>query len=93
MIEKLKVKERNIFIKFEGIDDWNRPVYREVDTLARYGSVNRLFPDKKIAPNNTIEEINDYFRKNMKELEFFGHSFNCEPHGGLSDNHTLIIKD
>lgn len=72
---------RKIQIKFEGIDDWSRPVYKSKLTKSRYGSVNILFPDKEIAPNNSVEEINDYFKRNMYQLDYFGSSFNCEPMG------------
>lgn len=86
--------ETKVFdIKFRGIDDWNRPVYKVVDKQVYFGSVNTLFPDKKIAPNNTKEEINSYFKEHTNELELFGSSFNCEPHGGHSVNWKFNIID
>lgn len=84
---------RTFTIKFRGIDDWNRPVYKDVDKNLYFGSVNILFPDKEIAPNNTPLEINAYFRNNIHQLELFGDKFNCEPHGGRAKNWEFIIID
>ena len=78
-------------IKFVGIDDWSRPVYKMVGKQVYFGSTNRLFPDKRFAPNGTIEEINQYFIENIEELEYFGRSFNCEPNGGKLNNTQLLI--
>jgi hypothetical protein len=78
-------------IKFRGIDVWSRPVFK-TDKGLYVGSVNTLFPNKKIAPNNTTEEIVDYFREHLSELEYFGTSFNCEPHGGISSKVKFVIE-
>lgn len=84
---------KTFYLKFRGIDDFNRPVYRVVDKKLYFGSVNVLLPDKNIAPNNTTKEINEYFRNNIKQLELFGSTFNCEPHGGHADNWNFVIID
>lgn len=75
-----------INIKFKGIDDWNRPVFKDVDSSTYYGSTRTLFgwADPK-------EKIIEYFKSNMDELEYFGSSFGCEPNGGLGKNITLNI--
>jgi hypothetical protein len=80
-------------IKFRGIDDWNRPVYKHAEANIYFGITNILFPDKNLAPNNTTEEINEYFRNNIDQLEYFGMKFNCEPHGGLPEQYKLNIID
>lgn len=80
-------------IKFRGIDDWNRPVYKSINSAIYFGSTSTLFPDPKLAPNNTTEEINNYFRANRDEIEYFGQSFDCEPHGGTSRNWIFNIID
>lgn len=80
-------------LKFRGIDDFNRPVYKVVGKRIYFGSVTTLFPNKEIAPNNDAEEINSYFRDNIEEIEFFGDKFNCEPHGGRADNWRFNITD
>jgi len=80
--------------KFEGIDDWNRPVYKQVDSNVRIGSVDILFPNKEIAPNNTVEEIDNYFKNNLDKLSIFGTDFNCEPLGyKLKTNIIKIINN
>lgn len=88
-------------IKFKGIDDWSRPVYlhiaeSKIDGSKHkfyFGSTNILFPDKSIAPDNTVEQINVYFKENINQLEYFGRSFNCEPNGGMSPYYQLNIID
>jgi hypothetical protein len=70
-------------VKFEGIDDWNRPVFKDINSSNRFGSTEILFPDKKLAPNNTPEEITNFFKSLPKlgTLAYFGNKFNCEPYG------------
>ena len=84
-----------IDVKFEGIDSWHRPVYKAVvkvnNKYRRYGSCDRLMPSKAIAPNNTTEETNDYFRKNISELCYFGNQFDCEPMGTTPIDNLNII--
>ena len=87
------MKETKIInIEFEGVDWWSRPVYKDVNTTIRYGSVNVLFPDKTIAPNGTVEEINAYFKENIGELCYFGAEFDCEPNGGMPEHYKLVIQ-
>lgn len=80
-----------IEIKFEGVDYWSRPVYKAIKTKNRYGSTNILFPDRRIAPNDTTEEINAYFKENISELCYFGDSFDCEPMGTTPSGKLKII--
>jgi len=75
-------KEVEVLIKYVGIDSWNRPIFKSANSY--YGSVNTLFPNKNIAPNDTNEEIIEYFKNNINELEYFGDEFDCEPNGGLN---------
>jgi len=77
-----------IQIKFKGIDSWNRPVFKDVNSNNYYGSVNTLFDY-----TDSTEKIVDYFNMHMSELEWFGTKFDCEPYGGLSKNITLTIID
>lgn len=75
---------KEVPIKFHGIDYWNRPVYKNVDAELYFGSLNILFPDKAIAPNGTTEEINAFFKVNIEQLEYFGTTFDeHDPLGGL----------
>ena len=76
----------SINIKFKGVDDFNRPVFKDINSNTYYGCTNKLFGwDEK--PENIIE----FFKSNIGELEYFGSHFNCEPNGGLSKNTILNI--
>jgi hypothetical protein len=72
-------------IRFRGIDSWNRPIYKAIVDGKYYGSVTTLFGD-----NTTEIEANAYFNTHIEELEYFGETYGCEPHGGLNDN--IILK-
>lgn len=72
-------------IKFRGIDKWNRPVYKVIDKPMYFGSTDTLFNDEA-----DEEKVNEYFKDNTEELEYFGSTFGCEPHGGRSE--LLILK-
>ena len=65
----------NINVKFKGIDFWSRPVFQVEDKELYIGSTETLFPDKKIAPNGTAEEITKYFEEHPEELVIFGNTF------------------
>ena len=74
-------------IKFEGLDDWSRPVFKIVGMNVRLGSTITLY-----SGTTSTEEITDYFNKHINELEIFGTNFNCEPLGGkVGSNITLNI--
>jgi hypothetical protein len=78
-------------VMYEGIDSWNRPVFRELrektgDTKPknRYGSLDILFPY-----GESEEEV-------LKKVEaghlcYFGNHFDCEPHG--YDCNVEIVKE
>ena len=76
-------------IKFRGIDDQNRAVYKLENKPTIYvGSTEKLF-----SFDATKEQVNDYFKNNLHELEYFGKSFNCEPNGGSLEKYNLTIID
>lgn len=75
-------------IKFRGIDNFNRPVFKVIDKNEYYGSVVVL-RDYDADP----KEVSEYFKERMHELEYFGTHFNCEPHGGMPNNITLEIVE
>lgn len=86
--------ETTIELKYEGIDDWNRPVFKDVNSNNRFGDVNNLFSYSEVEEEHprwldfkhAIEDdANSY-------LEYFGKSFGCEPYGGLSDDVLLIVN-
>lgn len=75
-------------IKFKGIDDWNRPVFKsdnEKYKSLHFGSTNTLFPYDS-TEDTVINNIT------VSELEFFGTKFNCEPHGGMNILPDLILN-
>lgn len=75
-----------INIKFKGIDNFNRPVYKDINSNMYFGSTKSLF-----AYDKNFKDINDYLKENLNELEYFGNSFNCEPHGGHNDKYKFNI--
>lgn len=81
---------RVVKIKFEGIDNWNRPVFKHVDSSQRYGDVNNLF---SYEPNESkFKEFMKLWKEDPKKhIEYLGRSFGCEPEGGLSDKIKLEI--
>jgi hypothetical protein len=74
-------------IKFRGIDNYNRPIYKVIDKPMYFGSTDTLFSDEA-----DEEKVNDYFKSNTDELEYFGNRFGCEPHGGRPENLILTIN-
>ena len=71
-------------IKFEGIDSWNRPVFKSVANKNRFGSVDKLF-SIGAAEQEVIGTVTE------KDLCFFGTWFGCEPMGTPSGD-VVIIK-
>lgn len=61
-------------LKFKGFDDWDRPVFKDVNSSLYFGSVNHL--------RGSQPDVVDYLKTHPYELEYFGDKFNCEPHGG-----------
>jgi len=68
-------------VTFEGIDNFNRPIFKSINkdnkgNIYRYGYTCLLFDQ-----NITKTKIMKWFEP-IETLEYFGHSFNCEPTGG-----------
>lgn len=82
-ILKTLVGEIKREIKFEGIDDWNRPVFRAVNSNYRFGSVEILFPYGE-SEESVLKKVSE------KHLCYFGNSFNCEPMGTGVENLKII---
>jgi hypothetical protein len=76
--------EKIIKIYFEGIDDFNRPVFRD-ENNNRYGSTRMLFHINA----SEFEVLNVI---NEKTLIYFGKKFNCEPDGGDPGGVLKVIK-
>lgn len=65
-------------VVFEGIDNFNRPVFKEKSTGRRFGSTSMLF---------SYDAKPQYVRRcvccgEATMLTYFGTKFNCEPTGG-----------
>lgn len=84
-MEEPKVDKIIIDIKFRGIDDFNRPVFKDVKSNQHFGSVDKLF-----SVDTPVNEIVDYFKENIYQLDFFGYKFNCEPIGGFNYEKYLL---
>ena len=63
-------------VKFEGIDDWNRPVFKSLENKNRYGLTGELF-SHGVKEKYVLRCLGE-----VKSLTFFGTRFNCEPTGG-----------
>lgn len=88
---KMKLKIKKITLYFRGIDDWNRPVFKRDDARLYYGDIYNLFShcDDK-------DKVLNFYKENpekIKDLSFFGSSFNCEPQGTkLRDDLEIELK-
>jgi len=72
-------------LKFEGIDNHNRPVFKSKDNK-RYGSVTELF--------SYHETVDDVLKKVTPfDMCWFGNTFNCEPMGGSISFEFKLVKE
>jgi hypothetical protein len=60
-------------LKFEGIDDWNRPIFKDQDNN-RFGNTEILFDW-----GTSYEEVREKISEN--NIQYFGDHFGCEPMG------------
>ena len=93
-LDTIDLKMRIVEIKFEGVDNWNRPIFKDVNSKWRFGDVNNLFSYHHTSLNGKLK---NYLSKCKKDpnfyLQYFGSSFDCEPNGGLADDIQLKIVD
>lgn len=76
-------------LKFRGIDDFNRPVFKVLEKNYYIGSTDKLF-----SSDVKEKEVKEYFKDRLGELIYFGESFNCEPEGThLKPNLQLCFDD
>ncbi len=81
-IEKLHKRE----LKFEGIDDWNRPVFKDHNNN-RFGDVDNLFNW-----GDTFETVTSKISE--KHICYFGSTFGCEPMGTLINPDKIkLVKE
>ncbi len=85
------MKKRIIKLKFVGIDDWNRPIFKQENKKAYFGMTDHLFNY-----NDDWERVKDRIKEIMetdvRHLEYFGAKFGCEPKGGFSENWEYQIE-
>lgn len=69
-------------VKFEGIDYWHRPVFKQVDGENRFGSVDLLFTNEEEAKARITAD----------DLIYFGVTFDLDdPQGTLIKKGALTI--
>ena len=70
-------------VRFVNIDDWNRPVFKQIDAKLYYGSTEKLFP---------YEESEESVLKTVtaEDLTYFGEKFNCEPMGSQAGDIEIV---
>lgn len=78
------MENKIVEIRFRGIDDWHRAVFKDVNSNTYYGDCNCNKTGKP-------EDVISYYKENIHLLEYFGTHFNCEPNGGLNPNTKLNI--
>jgi len=73
-------------IQFEGIDDFNRPIFKGIDSNQRFGSVDFLF-----GYESTEKEVLDVISE--EDLLYFGNTFECEPMGSAAPEINIVRKN
>lgn len=81
-----KISRLIVNIKFEGIDNFSGPIFKEVNSSARFGDVDCTKTGKP-------EDVIAYYKNNINKLQYFGRTFGCEPNGGLDRSIQLRIVD
>lgn len=76
-------QERTI-MEFEGIDSWNRPIFKVPGTKMRFGSTEILF-NQSAGKTEVLEGLQ------LSDLCYFGNSFDCEPIAGFNLGESNII--
>ena len=72
-------------VVYEGIDRFNRPVFKDENSNARYGSTRKLF-------NYCASEDEVLLHVTEADLILFGYSFGCEPLGDRLPSHVRIER-
>jgi hypothetical protein len=88
--EQITKGDPNLYnIKFKGIDDWNRPVYKVLGLNVYIGDVNNLF--NWDTPKETVD---DFYKKddNIKCLCIFGSTFNKHDPLGTNLKKDIILN-
>lgn len=77
-------KNNKIYIKFRGIDHFNRPIFEDKANKHFYGACECLF-----GHDATEEDVKK--RVKTSDLLFFGYHFGCEPYGCDAKGELVIL--
>ena len=81
-IEKLHRQQ----LKFEGVDDWNRPIFKDHNNN-RFGDIDNLFNW-----GDTFEIVTSKISE--KHICYFGDRFGCEPMGTpINPDKIKLVKE
>jgi hypothetical protein len=81
--ESDRKKVKQIRMKWVGVDNWNRPVWKAPDKREYYGSVTQLF-SYDATEEEVLKEVETY------DLVYMGNHFGCEPMGtGIPDKYYI----
>lgn len=74
-----------VIVKFEGVDNWHHPIFKDVDGAARYGACGKLvdYDSKECAVLKMVSG---------SDLLYFGQSFGCKPRGTAAEV-KIVGKD
>ena len=72
-------------VQYVNIDDFNRPVFKQVNAKLYYGSTEKLFPYEE-SEKSVLEKVK------ASDLCYFGERFNCEPMGSLAGDIEIIPR-
>jgi hypothetical protein len=73
-----------IYVKFEGIDNFNCPIFYDGKNRHYYGASDELF-----CHDATEAEVKCKIK--ASDLSFFGYKFNCEPYGFEPRGKIIIL--
>ena len=70
---------------FCGIDEWSRPIFKDVACKSFYGATDVLFES-----NDTEEDV--LAKVNESDITWFGNTLGCEPMGSRAGNIKIVRK-
>lgn len=77
-------------VKFVGIDDWNRPIFKVLEKNYYLSDVHNLFDY-----GTTEEEIIEFYKDKElnRHLTYHGSKFDSEPMGNRLDYNFELVKE
>jgi hypothetical protein len=71
--ETKEEKQKEVFLRFHGVDCFKRPIFKEIGKNNFYGSVDKIYPWNDL--DSSISDIKS------EDLVYFGNTFGCKPMG------------